>query len=269
MTITAALLAAALATAGPATSTSNSNSNSTSNATATATATGELPFAPGEQIDLVIDFLHVRAGEARLSVGQPEGPVWPIFCQGKTGGLASLLDIREHYVSYWDAERRASRGTDLNAIEPGDRHTDRARFDRESGKALVQVLRKGRLTRTTQDVPGDIQDLASVLLALRLAPLRPGDRYELPVFSGKEVFTLRAEVEGDETLETPAGRFDTTRLKVQLGLKDQFRSQRDAHLWLSRDPRHIPVRMTADFAVGSVVVTVSGYRPGGAQAASR
>lgn len=262
MPILAALLAAALATA-------SSPATAVPTPTAGPPPAGELPFAPGEQIDLVIDFLHVRAGEARLSVGEPEGAVWPIFCQGKTGGLASLLDIREHYVSYWDAERRLSRGIDLNAIEVGDRHTDHARFDRESGKALVQVIRKGRSTRTTQDVPSDVQDLASVLLALRLAPLRPGDRYELPVFSGREVFMLRAEVEGEETLETPAGRFDTTRLKVQLGLKEQFRSRRDAHLWLSRDPRHIPVRMTADFAVGNVVATLSGYRAGGPRAASR
>ena len=227
------------------------------------------PFAPGEEIDVVIDYLHVRAGEARFAVGRPEGGVWPIFCQGKTGGLAALLDIREHYVAYWDAERRVSRGSDLNAIEVGDRHTDRARFDRENGRALVEVVRKGRVRQSTHAVPPDVHDLASVLLTLRLAPLRPGDRYELPVFSGTDVFRLTAEVEGDETLDTPAGRFDTTRLKVQLGFKDQFRTQRDAHVWFSRDGRRIPVRMSADFAVGSVVVTVTGYRPGGSLAASR
>jgi uncharacterized protein DUF3108 len=227
------------------------------------------PFAPGEEIDVVIEYLHVRTGRARFIVGRPEGAVWPIVCQGRSDGIAGLLDIREHYVAYWDAERHVSRGSDLNAIEMGDRHTDRARFDRANGKVFVQVIRKGRVHQSARDVPNDVHDLASVLLTLRLKPLRPGDRYELPVFSGTQVFTLRAEVEGNETLETPAGRFDTTRLKVQLGFKDQFRTRRDAHVWFSRDARRIPVRMSADFAVGSVVVTVSGYHPGGPLAASR
>lgn len=228
-----------------------------------------LPFAPGEQIDVVVDYLHVRAGEARLAVGRPEGAIWPVVCQGRTGGLASLLDIREHFVSYFDAERRLSRGSDLNAIELSDRHTDRARFDRANGKALVQVIRRGVARQVSHDVPPDVHDLLSALLALRAEPLRPGDHYALPVFSGSDVFTLRAELEGEETLDTPAGRFETTRLKVRLGFKDGFRTSRDAHVWLSRDARRIPVRMSADFAVGSVVVTVSGYRPGEPLAAAR
>lgn len=227
------------------------------------------PFAPGEQIDMVIDYLHVRAGQARFTVGKPEGAVWPIICQARTDGVAGLLDIREHYVSYWDAERHLSRGSDLNAIEVGDRHTDRARFDRENGKAFVQIVRKGRAQESTHDVPPDVQDLASALLALRMKPLQPGHRYELPVFSGAGVFTLRAAVEGDEVVETPAGRFDTTRVKVQLGFKDRFRTQRDSHVWISRDARRIPVRMSADFALGSVAVTLSGYHPGAPLAASR
>jgi Protein of unknown function (DUF3108) len=227
-----------------------------------------VPFAPGEQIDVVIDYLHVRTGQARFMVGRPEGDIWPVICQARTDGLAAVLDIREHYVTYWDAEARRSRGSDLNAIEVGDRHTDRARFDRQNGKATVQVIRKGRLHESTHDIPQDVHDLASALLELRMRPMVQGARYEFPVFSGTDTFTLRAVVEGDETLDTPAGRFQTTRVKVHLGFKEKFHSERDSYVWISKDPRHIPVRMSAEFAIGSVVVTLSGYRPGGQLAAS-
>jgi hypothetical protein len=225
------------------------------------------PFTPGEQIDLAIEYLHVRTAQARLVVGRPEGAVWPVICQAKTEGLAMLLDIREHYVSYWDSEAHNSRGSDLNAIEVGDRHTDRARFDRANGKAVVQVVRKGKARERTHDVPRDVQDLASALLALRLKELRPGAVFEFPVFSGSQTFVLHAEVEGEEALTTPAGRFDTVRLKVRLGFTDKFKTTRDSHVWLSKDERHVPVRMSADFAVGSVTATLTGYRPGGQLAA--
>ncbi|HYQ82030.1 MAG TPA: DUF3108 domain-containing protein, partial [Anaeromyxobacteraceae bacterium] len=55
-------------------------------------------FQPGEQIDLAVDFLGIRTAEARITVGSPEGQVWPVICQARTDGLASLLDIREHLV---------------------------------------------------------------------------------------------------------------------------------------------------------------------------
>ena len=227
------------------------------------------PFTPGEQIDLEIDYLHVRTAQARMLVGRPEGAVWPVICQAKTDGIATLLDIREHYVSYWDVEARNSRGSDVNAIEVGDRHTDRARFDRENGKATVQVVRKGKARESTHAVPRDVRDIASALLFLRMQRLAPGDRYDVPVFSGTDTFTLHAEVEGPEAVSTPAGRFDAIRLKVRLGFKDKFRTDRDSHVWLSADARRIPVRMSADFAVGSVTATLTAYRPGGQAAAAR
>jgi hypothetical protein len=227
-----------------------------------------MPFTPGEQIDLAIDYLHVRTGQARIAVGRPEGAIWPVICQARTDGVASLLDIREHYVSYWDVDARNSRGSDLNAIEVGDRHTDRSRFDRENGKATVQVVRNGRVRETTRDVPRDVRDIASALLELRMRPLEPGSVLEFPVFSGSHTFTLRAEVEGEEPLSTPAGRFEALRVRVRLGFKDGFRTKRDALVWLSRDERRIPVRMSAEFAIGSVTATLIAYRPG-AQVAAR
>jgi hypothetical protein len=236
-------------------------------ATAGGTASA-LPFAPGEQIDLSIDYLHLHAGQARILVGRPEGAIWPVICQGKTDGLAALLDIREHYVSYWDVEARNSRGSDVNAIEVGDRHTDRSRFDRDNGKATIQVVRHGRARVTTRDVPPDVRDLASALFEVRMKPLAPGTVYEFPVFSGTDTFMLHAEVEGGEALTTPAGRFQTARVRVRLGFKDKFKTDRDAHVWISNDERRVPVRMSADFAVGNVTATLTGYRPG-AQVATR
>jgi hypothetical protein len=226
------------------------------------------PFAPGEQIDLSVDWLGIHAGKVRMAVGQSEGAIWPIICQGSTDGLASVLDVREHYVAYWDADRRASRGTDVNAIEVGDRHFDQSRFDRESGKATVKVTRKGRVTQSTHDVPADVHDLASAVYVLRLQPLAAGARYAYPVFTGRNTFLLEARVEGRERVETPAGVFDAVRVTVRLGFQDRWKSKRDAQVWLTADSRHVPVRATADFAVGSIDARLEGYRPGGAMAAS-
>ena len=223
-------------------------------------------FEPGEQIDLAVDYLGVRTGEARITVGSPAGSVWPVVCQARTGGVASLIDIREHLVSYWDPQARNSRGSDLAAVEVGDRHQDSARFDRVNGKVTVRVARKGRRTERVLDVPTDVQDVAGAILWLRLQDLQPGAHYELPLFTGSRTFTLVADALGLETVRTPAGSFEAIKVQVRTAFEGKFSTKRDTFFWFTRDSHQVPVRLTAEFAVGSVVASLTGYRPGGALA---
>lgn len=219
-------------------------------------------FAPGEETVFQVRYLNLPTGEGRILVGQPQGDIWPVVFQAKTDGIASLVDIREHLVSYWDASSRLTRGSDLRAYEVGDYHFDSQRFDRVNGKATVSVQRNGRRKEQTFAVAEGAQDLTSAFMWLRLQPLNPGDHYELPVCAGDKQFTLVADVLGQEAVETPAGTFATVKVKARTGFDGKFSARRDMTLWLSDDPRHVLVRASADFAVGSIVATLKSYRPG-------
>lgn len=222
---------------------------------------GGAPFHPGEQIDLSIDFLRIPTGQARITVGRPEGAIWPVVMQARTDGIARVADIRQHIVAYWDPAAGMTRGYDLAAVEMSYRHQDRARYDREKGKAQVVVQGKSR-TEKSVDIPADVHDLASVFLWLRLQPLRDGDHHELPLFSSDRVFTLVADVLGRESIEVPAGRFDAVRVRVRTAFEGQFKTRRDSLLWFSDDPRRVLVQASADFVVGSLVARLESYRAG-------
>jgi uncharacterized protein DUF3108 len=226
-------------------------------------------IAPGEEIEWRVDYLGVKTGRAKLTVGKPSGDIWPVIAQAKTEGVAKIVDIKEHYVSYWQAAQRTSNGTDLEALEVGDHHTERQRFDRGQGKATVTWWRKKNGERQkVVDFPRDAQDMASAMMWLRLQPLQDGARYEVPVFTGDETFTLSAVVAGRERVETDQGAYEAIKVDVQLGFKDRFQTRRPSHVWFTDDLRHVPVRMSAEFAVGSVVATMTTYTPG-SQVASR
>lgn len=220
-------------------------------------------FAPGEETVFAVKYLSLPTGEGRIVVGEPAGDVWPVIFQAKTDGVAGFIDVREHLVTYWDSATRLTRGSDLRAFEVGDYHQDTARFDRVNGQAVVTVQRKGSLTKKTFDVPADVHDLTSAFMWLRLQRLEPGQRHEVPVVASSKHFTLVAEVLGREVIEAPAGTFPTVKVKVRTELAGKFSTKRDSFLWLSDDPRHILVRASADFAVGSIVATLKSYRPGG------
>jgi hypothetical protein len=225
-------------------------------------------IAPGEEIEWRVDYLGVKTGRAKLSVGKPSGDIWPVIAQAKTEGVAKIVEIKEHFVSYWHALERTSNGNDLEALEVGDHHVTRQRFDREQGKATVTKARKGKQRKSVVDVPRDVHDMASAMMWLRLQPLERGSRYEIPVFTGSETFTLVATVGNREQVATDVGPIDALRVNVELGFKDKFKTRRPTQIWFSDDLRHVPVKMSADFAVGSVVATMTTYTPG-AQVARR
>jgi hypothetical protein len=219
-------------------------------------------FAPGEETVLQVRYLNLPSGEGRITVGEAAGEVWPVIFQAKTQGLAGFLDIREHLVSYWDAIALHSRGYDLRAYELGDFHSDSARFDRVNGTATYEKQRKGKRTVKKLEIPADVHDLTGALMWLRLQRLEPGHHHELPIVTGSRQFTLVADVLARETIDTPAGRFAALKVQVRMGLDGKFSTKRDTSVWLSDDPRHVLVRLSADFAVGSVVATLKSYRPG-------
>jgi hypothetical protein len=225
-------------------------------------------FSPGEETVFHVTYLNLPTGEGRIVVGQPEGSIWPVIFQAKTEGIAGFIDIREHLVSYWDAALRATRGSDLKAYEVGDYHVDTARFDRANGQGTFTVLRKGKERVKTFPIPADVHDLTSAFMWLRLQPLHVGDHLELPVASGDKQFTLVADVLGRERIDSPAGVFQTVKVQARTALEGKFSTKRDSFLWLSDDPRHVLVRASADFAVGSIVATLKSYRPGGQVAAN-
>jgi hypothetical protein len=219
-------------------------------------------FAPGEETVLQVRYLNLPTGEGRILVGEPAGEVWPVIFQAKTEGVAGFIDIREHLVSYWDSAAQLTRGTDLRAYEIGDYHQDSARFDRVNRQATITVHRKGKVTKKTFEIPEDVQDLTSAFMWLRLQSLQPGDRHEVPVVASSRQFRLVAEVLGREIVETPAGTFPTVKVKVRTQLEGKFSTKRDSFMWVSDDPRHVLVKASADFAIGSIVATLQSYRPG-------
>lgn len=219
-------------------------------------------FLPGEETTLGLRYLGLPTGEGTITVGQPAGDLWPVVFQARTSGLVGLFDVREHLTCLYDAATGLSRGSDLRAVELGDRHADSLRFDREAGTATVTVERPSRRSQKTVEVPPGAHDLTSAVLWLRRQPLAAGQVHRVPVVTGARLFTLTATVEGTDRVETPAGTFEALRVRARVELGGQFATRRDVVAWFSDDARHVLVKLEAEFAFGSVVAELRRYRAG-------
>jgi hypothetical protein len=82
------------------------------------------------------------------------------------------------------------------------------------------------------------------------------------VFTGSRSFVMRAKVEGQQKLKTPMGEKDVLRVKVQTDFSEKLKTQRDITVYFSADASHLPVRVEADFVLGSIVADLIEYKQG-------
>ncbi len=220
-----------------------------------------LPYAPEERMDFSIDYLGLPMGRARISVGRREGSLLPVFLEARSSGVVGFVRVREQLASYLEAETGLPRSCSIDAVEPGYRHVDTARFDREAGKATVRE--KGRHDNTYEiDVPPETLDFVSLVFRLRTLPLAEGARHEFQVLAGRQVSRIVAEVVAHETVSTDAGRFDAVKVRVPTGFSGKFSEKNPTFVWFSDDARRIVVRISTDFAIGRAVAALVAYQPG-------
>ena len=226
-----------------------------------------LPFRPGEELVYEIRALGMKAGRARIQVGtwaERDGVrSWPVIIQARTDSVFdSIYSVRDKFVTWWDPETGRVLGADFWAEERGKRHRSRSRLDHVAGRAEVVRYKEWNGERTTRhyDIPSGAYDIAGAILALRQRPLALGSVERIHVFTGSKVFELVCEVAGVETLEVAAGKYRALATRIQLGFDGNFKAKRDVRVWFTDDERKIPLRMEADFVIGSVVADLASAR---------
>ena len=220
-----------------------------------------VPFLPGERMSLEVSLGFLKAGEARISVGQRAGSLLPVFLESRTAGLASIVTLKQHLVSNLDTATGLPRSSRLEGIEPSYRHVDTASFDREADVATVREVGKYDNTYRIEVPPGTL-DFVALVFRLRTLPLPDGASQEFQVLAGRKVSRILATVEGREKVETPAGAFAAVKVRVPTGLTGKISEKSPTFIWFSDDARRVVVRISADFSIGRANALLTAYTPG-------
>ncbi|MHA7632399.1 DUF3108 domain-containing protein [Corallococcus sp. M7] len=224
-------------------------------------------FGPGEQAQYRVRYLGLTAGTATVTVGAPMTQwgqsVWPIVSTAKSDDLVGVYPIKSRFVSYWDAGTQRVTGSDLHSEENRKRRRQRIQLSADGAGAKVIKQKESDPPRESEHtLPEGTMDVAGATFALRGQELVVGRSYSYPVFTGSKQFTMSATVEGRETVTTPAGARDAWRVRVHTDFGGKLESKRDMVAYLSADAHQVPVRIEADFALGTVVAELTDYKPG-------
>lgn len=119
--------------------------------------------------------------------------------------------------------------------------------------------------RQEVDMPPNVLDPVTAVFRARATDAQPGDALWFDVWTGEVRYAVRLDIRARETIEVPAGTFAALRVVPHLwrieGRPAPDTRLRRATIWVSDDPRHVPLRIRSKVFVGSVDVDLVDYAP--------
>jgi hypothetical protein len=136
--------------------------------------------------------------------------------------------------------------------EPGVRRLDLTRPG--AGTEEIQRLDAGQPPQQLGDIQSRLLDRLGLLQQVRVKPLHAGAAYRFRVTDGRKRFDYTVRVEkaedlqlGEVTIPAWKVRFEGSRTKDS---GEVVEAHRPLHVWLSRAPGHIPLRVDSHNAIG-------------------
>ena len=190
--------------------------------------------------------LGVAGGELTLSAQKIEWnghPTYKLELSAISNDFLSRFFLVRDYLASW-VEPQAFRSLrfEKHAVEGKRVRDELTEFDYEKGVAV--------LDGTPLSLDQATLDTLSSVYYLRTLALDAGKPPSLHVFSGKP-HVLDVEVQARETIEVPAGKFQTIRVEPKSAGSSLV--GKNLILWLTDDARKIPVQLRSKPKVGTLV----------------
>lgn len=223
-------------------------------------------FGPGETSHFVVSYAGLAAGEFDLAVGmlmKRDGrEVWPILCLAKTD--IPIYTINDKYVAYWDPRAQEHVGTDFWIDENKKKRREHVSMKREEKKAVVKRANIGEpLHDVSYDVDPMALDVATATMWLRNFPLKAGDKYERPVFTGAVAFTMTAEVlEKTKITTAKFGEREVWKIAVFTQFAGQLAQKSNLTAYLTADKLQAVMRVEASFILGQITADLVSFEAG-------
>jgi hypothetical protein len=151
-----------------------------------------------------------------------------------------------------------------------DRQKERVReseaiFDHQAGRVTyVETDPKDPMRppkRIASDVTPDVLDMITAIYAVRLLPLTTGTRGEYAVSDSGLVYKVPFTVTKRERLNTVLGKINCWRVEPHIfGPGRLIEQEGKMTIWMTDDPRHIPVKAEVSTEFGKVTIKLEAYQ---------
>jgi Protein of unknown function (DUF3108) len=226
---------------------------------------GASVFVPGEQLKYRVHYGFITAGEATLSVAKKiheenDRPCYKVDINGRSiGAFNRIVRIRDSWGTYLDTALMKPHRATRDMRENKYRLAEDLNFN--YSKRIVTVKRDNRKD-TTFRIPNPIFDIVSGYYFLRQVDFRhlqEGTIISLDAFFDNQQYKFKVRYVGREKVKTKFGRVPCIVLSPIMPDNSFFDGENAIRLWMSDDANRVPVRCSAELAVGSVDLDLAEY----------
>lgn len=218
-----------------------------------------VPFQVGERLKYSVGWGKVlNAGTAVMEVQEiveyQGHDVYRVVVEAKSNAVFSLFyRVRDVLESLIDVDGLFSRRYWTKQDEAYEKRERKYEFDQEDNVAYY----KGK----EYYIRYGIQDEVSAVFYVRTLDLQVGQPVYVDIFARGKNWQVKCEAPGTETLEVPAGKFETIIVEPELRF-DGVMKKGKVRVWFSNDEHRIPVQVRSKIAIGSILIRLEDYRLG-------
>jgi hypothetical protein len=222
-------------------------------------------FGVGERLQYQVHFSGVSGGTVVQEVVSIESlagrPAYRVVSEARTNKTFDLFHrTRDRNESWIDVQNLSSLKY-VESIEEGSyRKRAETVVDASAGRLQHTYKTTKHEGQTSVDVPPFPQDAVSIVYFLRVRPLRVGDVFDLPTYSGGEVYRSTVRVGEMEKVKVPAGVFQC--YHVVPSLDGDGKQKNQIEVWLSTGPERWPVLLKSRLTFGSFTARLTDRVPG-------
>jgi len=220
-----------------------------------------MPFKAGEELVYEVTWSgSVTAGTATVRVADKRASqgstAWDFIADGRpTAFLAAIYPVYYKAETLVDAYTFLPQQGLLYSEEGKHRRSRTVTFHHDTSSAAIEIKTATVVQQTFKIPPGTL-DTLSALFAIRALPFREGLTLTMPVADGDDVYDVRFSVGTRETIESPLGSQPAWRVTPTVMTGTGQMKGRALNVWISDDPRRLPLRLEADMPIGKFVVTL-------------
>jgi uncharacterized protein DUF3108 len=210
-----------------------------------------VPFNAGEKLSFRVIWskFSVNAATIQLAVIERRDffgrMAWHFRALAQTIDTMHILyPLDDQLDSYTDTARLSSIQYEMYLHEQGKQQTNSWRLISDGSPAPANVT-AARVSPGTHDPIG-------LLYALRAANWKTTPQLRAPVFDGKNLYEIVAQVESSsEPATVPAGQFPASKINVRVFDHGQELSSTRFTVWLAQDATRTPVLVETELPIGT------------------
>lgn len=190
---------------------------------------------------------------------EADGEVQRINVVGDSIGAVNLIyRVSDRFQSSFNRRTGCSAEFSKQLIEGRRQVNSDLKFAYAQSKAILDEknLVSGISKHQENAIPPCVSDLLSAIFYTASLPLQAGQSFQVPVFDAGKTIPVTMKVEGNESIKTPTGTYQTVRVQptADAGV---VKNRGNIWIWYTDDERHMPVQMRARLFWGTITFSLT------------